>query len=65
MLASINRASSSAVLTVSTSSFARINLQARYQWATQLSLLADAGHVFAGIADSAQDAAVFGWQSAA
>jgi hypothetical protein len=30
--------------------------------ATQLSLLADAGHVIAGIADGAQDASIFGRQ---
>ncbi len=32
--------------------------------ATQLSLFADAGHIIAGIADSTQDAAVFGRQRA-
>jgi hypothetical protein len=32
--------------------------------ATQLSLLADAGHVIAAIADGAQHAAVFGRQGA-
>jgi hypothetical protein len=50
--ASMNRASSSAQLTVSTSSFARINA-GPLPMATQLSLLADAGHVIAGIADGA------------
>jgi hypothetical protein len=58
--ASMNRASSSALLTVSTSALARINFAGPLPMATQLSLLADAGHVIARIVDGAQRAAVFG-----
>jgi hypothetical protein len=43
-LASMNR-SSSALLTVSTSSFARISLQARCQWSRRLPFLVHGSHV--------------------
>src|SRR6516165_7114027 len=54
-------ASSSALLTATTSVFARISLQTRCQWL--LALLAHAGHVIAPTADSPHRAAVFGESS--
>jgi hypothetical protein len=60
----MNRANSSALLTVSTSSFARMSLATRWPMAAQLSFLVHAGYVIARIADRAQRAAVFGRQRA-
>ena len=59
-LASINSASSSALLRVGTSVFARISFSDALPLATQLALLAHAGHVIARITDGAQRTAVFG-----
>jgi hypothetical protein len=56
-LASMNKASSSALLTVCTSVFLRISLKTLPVGA-QFPLLAHAGHVIARIADGAQRAAV-------
>jgi len=61
-LASMNSASSSALLTANTSACAKMSLQARVL--AQLSLFAHGGHVVARIADGAQDAAVFGRKGA-
>jgi hypothetical protein len=56
----MNRASSSALLTVGTFSFARIQLGDPLPALAQLSLLAHGGHVIARLANGGQRAAVLG-----
>jgi hypothetical protein len=58
VMASMKRASSTALLTVSTSALARTNLPDPLPVVPQLSLFVHAGHVGTRLADGAQRAAV-------